>query len=91
MIMGPALDCDSREAFLFESANGKWRAVALDEQGAALPRDGGQSWRLKERFDLGVHEAVPDNIDPEPILRGIMARGFYLWRAERTLPLGTSQ
>jgi hypothetical protein len=86
MILGPALDSDAREAFLFESANGRWRAVALDREGSALPKDGGQKWRLLSRFDLGVYEAVPDNIDPEPILSGIRARGFYLWRVERMRP-----
>lgn len=91
MSFGPALDVDARPAYLFASEDDGWRAVALDPDGASLPRDGRQRWRLLAEFDLGVHEPVPANIDPEPILRGIKARGFYLWRSDRVLPVGTAQ
>ncbi|WP_333793541.1 hypothetical protein [Hyphomicrobium sp.] len=91
MSVGPALDDDARPAFLFESETGEWRAVALDKDGTALPRFGGQRWKLIQSFELGVREPVPANIDPEPILRGISARGFYVWRTSRILPVGTAQ
>lgn len=91
MSIGPALDDESRPAFLFESENREWRAVALDREGTPLPRDGGQSWTLILSFNLGVHEPVPANIDPEPILRGIRAQGFYLWKTNRVWPAGTNQ
>jgi hypothetical protein len=38
-----------------------------------------------------VHEAVPASIDPEPILRGLKADGFFVWPANRTQPFGTAQ
>lgn len=38
---------------------------------------------------MGVHEPVPAAIDPEPILRGLEAEGFFVWSANRTLPMGT--
>jgi hypothetical protein len=38
---------------------------------------------------LGVQEVVPAPIDPEPILRGIRAMGYYVWR--QGIPRGTTQ
>lgn len=88
---GSSFDDGTRVAFLFESRDGEWRAATLDREGDPLPGAREQQWTLVTPFRLGVREAVPVNIDPEPILRGVKARGFYVWRARRVLPAGTSQ
>lgn len=90
-MIGPALDNDASRAFLFESADGEFLGVTLDRAGANLPRDGGKQWMMQAEFALGVHEPVPAAIDPEPILRGLEAEGFFVWPANRTQPFGTSQ
>jgi hypothetical protein len=36
---------------------------------------------LRQQFRLGTEDPVPAAIGPEPILRGIFAKGFYIWRA----------
>ena len=88
-IYGIALDNDSSRAFLFESDDQETFAVTLDESGANLPCD--RRWLKRCDFALGVHEAVPANIDPEPILRGIRSSGLYMWPVKRMQPLGTAQ
>lgn len=85
---GPALSVDSRKAYLF--AREGWLGVTLEPAGGLLPRDKGP-WILKQPFWLGVHEALPFEADPEPILRGLKARGYFVWRDGHTLPFGTSQ
>lgn len=90
-MIGPALEQDSNRAFLFETADGAFLAATLDRSGANLPRGGGERWVMQTEFELGVHEAVPAAIDPEPILRGIQANGYFVWPANRTLPFGTAQ
>jgi len=76
--LGPALDDDARTAYLFRS--GDSFAVSLDKAGANLPPpvDGG-AWQFQQQFELGVKEAMPAPIDPEPILRGIKSRGYFVW------------
>lgn len=88
-ILGPALDNDTREAFLFESDDEQLYGVALDKEGTLLP--GGHGWKFLQQFCLGLHEAMPVPIDPEPVLRGIAAEGCFTWRRDRTHPFGTAQ
>jgi hypothetical protein len=92
-IYGPALYDDSRPAYLFQCGDTDLFAVSLDETGANIPTDNcWEGWHLRSEFPLGVHEAVPVPIDPEPILRGIRAHGYYVWREGNTSkPHGTSQ
>ncbi len=87
---GPALSDDSRKAYLFCREGTNWLAVTLEPAGGLLPREEGP-WTLKQEFWLGVHEALPFEADPEPILRGLKARGYFTWRAGHTYPFGTSQ
>ena len=84
-------DEDFTPAFLFESRNGAWLGVSLDEAGSNLPAAEQDRWTLKTGFRLGVHEPVPAAIDPEPTLRGLKAHGYFVWPAQRTLPFGTAQ
>lgn len=88
--IGPALSVDSRKAYLFRREGTDWLAVTLEPAGAELPKDQGP-WTLDQEFWLGVHEALPFEADPEPILRGLKARAYFIWRAGHTIPFGTSQ
>jgi hypothetical protein len=69
-----------RPAFLFEANN--LAAVTLDSSGQNLPKSDGGSWRLVRYFTLGVRDAGLAGISPEPIIRGVHARGYYLWRTD---------
>lgn len=88
---GAALDVDSTPAFLFESNDRRWLAVSLERDGRNIPFSSGGPWRPRAEFELGVHEVMPVPIDPEPILRGLRAKGYFVWPAHRTLPFGTAQ
>ncbi len=70
-------DVDARPAHLFRS--GDHFAVSLDPTGSNIPLDGYEKWEHVSEFELGVHEAVPAAMNPEPILRGIRAYGYYIW------------
>ena len=77
-------------AYLFRSrANrGAW-AVTLEIAGNNLP-SGAEAWEFEREFALGVREPMPVNANPEPVLRGLKARGFFVG-STRSNPLGTSQ
>ena len=81
----------AQSAFLFKSPAGKYYAVSLRSSGDNLPPPLEGSWTLLRQFQLGVQMPVPSNIDPEPILRGITADGYFIWEVERGEPFGTSQ
>jgi hypothetical protein len=56
-----------------------------------LPADlGPGGWEFDKEFALGVREAMPVHIAPEPVLRGLEADGFFVWR-DGSNPKGTSQ
>jgi hypothetical protein len=74
-------DAETLQPISFNAMRNGLYAVSLDAAGADLPRGPcAEGWRFKVAFRLGVHEPVPASIDPEPILRGIRARGYYVWR-----------
>jgi hypothetical protein len=73
---------DATVAYLFQCGDSDFFAVSHDITGANIPREecvGG--WSLRGDFLLGVQEPVPVAVDPEPLLRGMVARGFFVWRA----------
>jgi hypothetical protein len=84
---------DAQAAYLFQCGNEELFAVCLDKTGVRLPRSScTQGWILRAEFELGVQRPVPAPIAPEPILRGIAARGYYIWRGGCAgQPKGTSQ
>jgi hypothetical protein len=45
-------------------------------------REGGctQGWLLRHAFQLGTQDPVPASIEPEPIIRAINDKGYYIWR-----------
>ena len=83
-------NADAVEAYLFQCDDNGLFAVTLEASGANIPRGPcAEGWRLRQAFLLGVQEPVPAAISPEPILRGIRASGYYIWR--EGAPHGTSQ
>ena len=84
---------DAQNAFLFQCGNEQLFAVSLDKTGVNIPRSTcTQGWLLREEFVLDVGESVPTAISPEPILRGITAKGYYIWRTgNANKPKGTSR
>ena len=89
----PRRDVDARPVFLFQCGESDLWVTTLDGSGAILPKQRcEEGWVLRRKFPLGVHEPVPAAIDPEPIIRGIGADGYYLWRDDNTSkPHATSQ
>ena len=83
-------DAETLQPISFNAMRNGLYAVSLDAAGADLPRGPcAEGWRFRVAFRLGVHEPVPASIAPEPILRGIRARGYYVWR--EGLTHGTTQ
>ena len=81
---------DSLTTYLFQCDEEGLYAVSLDPAGANIPvRFCPQTWKLMTTFKLGVQEPVPAAIAPEPIIRGIRADGYYIWREGYTY--GTTQ
>ncbi len=81
---------DASTAFLFQCGESPLFAVSLDRTGANIPTTAcAGGWRFREAFRLGVHEPMPIAFAPEPVLRGITANGYFIWR-EGTIQ-GTSQ
>jgi hypothetical protein len=72
---------DARTAYLFQCGSEELFAVSLDQAGANIPRSScTHGWLLRQEFGLGLQDPVPAAIDPEPIMRGINAKGYYIWR-----------
>jgi hypothetical protein len=81
----PLSDIDT--AYLFECRDdAEYLAVTRDRQGSNLPRFCCPcGWKLRTAFSLGVEHVVPVAIAPEPILRGLRDRGYYVWRHANTV------
>lgn len=79
----PSVDkqIDGTSAFLFRA--GEMAAVCQDRSGANLPDSGAGIWEMERHFTLGVHDVGVLEISPEPIIRGIKAKGYYVWRVSR--------
>ena len=89
-VYGSAGDVDARPAHLFRC--GDLYAVSLDPTGSNIPMKGCyDGWKYLAEFQLGVHDAVPAPISPEPIIRGIRAYGYYVWSERSVHPVGTTQ
>jgi hypothetical protein len=85
-------DKDATPAYLFCSRRDPAvRAITRHPNGDNLPPDAApDGWRFESMIALGVREALPVPISPEPVLRGLLADGLFIWR-ERSNPKGTSQ
>jgi hypothetical protein len=83
------MQSDVRTAYLFQCGNEDLFAVSHDKTGGAIPRGSCTSgWLLRQEFQLGTQDPLAAPVDPEPIIRGITAKGYYIWRdpcwAQRT-------
>jgi hypothetical protein len=83
------MQSDVRTAYLFQCGNEDLFAVSHDKTGGAIPRSSCTSgWLLRQDFQLGTQDPQAAPVDPEPIIRGITAKGYYIWRdpcwAQRT-------
>lgn len=77
-------------AFLFRScADNRTWAITSHKAGGNLPAIP-EGWVLVREFALGVREPMPIRANPEPVLRALKARGFFVFR-EGSNPMGTSQ
>jgi len=90
-IMSEELPRDARDAYIFSDESRRVFAVSLDREGRNLPNAKAGNWKFCEEFPLGVREVMPYGIDPEPVLRGLAAHGYFVWPADVILPFGTSQ
>jgi len=82
---------DARKAFLFVNSARTLSAVTFERDGRNLPHPGVCQWNFAREFQLGVQEVIPFGIDPEPILRGMAANGYFVWPVENMQPFETSQ
>jgi hypothetical protein len=88
---GPAGDQDAIEAYLFRCAETGRHAVSKDRSGSNLPSTGSVGrWRFVQEVAVGVRDPLPIPGDPEPVLRGLVDAGYYVW-PQGTNPHGTSQ
>jgi hypothetical protein len=72
---------DARTAYVFQCGNEDLFSVSPDKAGTNIPRSScTQGWLLRHEFQLGTQDPVPAPIEPEPIIRGINAKGYYIWR-----------
>jgi hypothetical protein len=68
-------------AYLFKCEGEDLYAVSGDMTGRNIPRSScTQGWRLCDTFELGRYAPVPAPILAEPILKGILQSGYYIWR-----------
>jgi hypothetical protein len=80
-LYGPAGEIDATEAHLFECGCEQLFAISHDRSGKNLPPNTcPEGWQFKLSFALGVREAMPVAIAPEPVLRGLRSVGYYIWR-----------
>jgi hypothetical protein len=75
---------DGQTAYLFQCGDEELFAVSPDKAGGNIPRSScTQGWLLRQAFQLGLRAPVPAAISAEPILRSIIDKGYYIWRASR--------
>ena len=73
---------DAETAYLFQCGDEELFAVSSDKAGKNIPRTScTQGWQLREEFSLGAEEPVPAAIGSKSILRGVISKGYYIWRA----------
>jgi hypothetical protein len=72
---------DPQTAYLFQCDGEELFAVSPDKAGANIPRSScTQGWLLQQEFQLATQDPVPGLIAPEPIIRSINDKGYYIWR-----------
>ncbi len=72
---------DAPVAYLFQCASEDLFAVTPDKAGANIPRSScTQGWLLRREFQLDTQCAGVAHIGPDPIVRSINDKGYYMWR-----------
>ena len=72
---------DARTVYVFQCGNEDLFSVSPDKAGAHIPRSTcTQGWLFRHAFQLGTQDPVPASIEPEPIIRAINDKGYYIWR-----------
>jgi hypothetical protein len=75
---------DARTAFLFQCGGEELFAVSPEKGGANIPRSScTQGWLFRQELQLGAQDPVPAPIESETIIRGLIDRGYYIWRVGR--------
>jgi hypothetical protein len=82
---------DDARAFLFANSARSLSAVTLDREGRNLPHPSVCRWMFAREFQLGIQQVKPFGVDPEPILRGAAANGYFVWPTENIQTFGTSR
>jgi hypothetical protein len=77
---------ETNQALLFKE-RGSTRQAITREPLQLPPSDNG--WKLVQTFTLCVQHVMPIDKDPETVLRGISADGFYVWDTD-ALPQPTT-
>jgi hypothetical protein len=73
---------DAQTAYLFQCGDEELFAVSPDKAGKNIPRSScTQGWQLRQEFELGAKNPEPAAIGSKSILGGIIAKGYYIWRA----------
>ena len=88
----PASEADAEKpAYLFRCLESGHYAISTDPAGENLPGEICISgWRFMKSLSLEVQQPLPLNINPEPVIRALADRGYYLLAADGQ-PHGTSQ
>jgi hypothetical protein len=81
---------DAIAVYLFSNSEEPLNAITRDRNGNNLPLVRGK-WVFQKEMTLGVQEPLEAGIDPEPVLRGIRAAGYFIWHPDHTQPFGTGQ
>lgn len=87
----PAGEQERRQAYVFQWNDTDLFGITLEPAGTNLPCSGEGTWHSRGEIVLGVRDPLALPIDPEPVLRGIRADGYFTWRLGQTHPFGTSQ
>ena len=69
-------DDDVDQAFLFAERATTRKAITRKPLQLPISDTG---WELVQTFALGVQHIMPVDMDPEPVIKGILADGFYMW------------
>ena len=81
----------AKPAHLFLCLENGQYAVSHDADGSNLPRGECRSgWKYIRTFALGAQDPLPFQANPEPILRALSDKGYWVM-ADDGLPHGTSQ
>jgi hypothetical protein len=70
----------SMTAFLFQCQGSDLFAISLDRAGTSIPPlTDNQRWLLREEFQLGLLFPLPIPVEPDEVLRGIEANGYFIF------------